>query len=201
MRSFLIAMLAVVGLLLSGCVQTQGPAGTATTGPTASPGVAATAAPRPSPGTASTPGPTAVVPPAGGTFASNGQRIYFTATSNSGQPITYQFEGNVPMRGPMMQLACVDCHGSDGHGGRVTMMMASVEAPNITWPALTEAENQEGQPEGHEMDHPPYTVETVKRAITQGVDPAGNQLDPYMPRWSMAPPDLDDLVNYLETLK
>lgn len=97
----------------------------------------------------------------------------------------------------MHRLACADCHGPQGQGGRVHIMMESFEAPSITWPALTEEEHGEhAEGEGH----PPYTEETVKRAITQGVDPAGNRLDRIMPRWSMSSDDLDDLVDYLKTL-
>lgn len=44
-------------------------------------------------------------------------------------------------------------------------------APNITRPELTSP---------HE-DHPPYTEETLKRAITQGLEPDGYLLDIYMP--------------------
>ena len=53
----------------------------------------------------------------GNSFSSNGQGIYFTAESASEQPITYS---GGP--GTMMQsrLACVTCHGPEGHGGTVT---------------------------------------------------------------------------------
>ena len=129
----------------------------------------------------------------GRSFGSNGERIYFTASDASGQAITYQ---GGPSRGGMSgQLACASCHGPEGHGGRVTMMMQTFDAPSIAWPALTEM-GQSG-----EMDHPPYTVETVKRAIAEGVDPASQPLKPPMPRWSMSTQDLNDLVGYLQTLQ
>ena len=132
-------------------------------------------------------------------FSSNGERIYFTATSDSGRPITY--EGGPAGGGMMHSLACVDCHGPEGHGGTVTMMMQSFEAPSVTWHALTEEEHGEGgHAEGEEV-HPPYTEETVKRTITRGLNPAGERLDEVMPRWNMAPEDLDDLVGYLKTLE
>jgi mono/diheme cytochrome c family protein len=87
-------------------------------------------------------------------------------------------------------IACVNCHGQDGHGGTIYMMMSSFEAPNISWPALT----------GPHEDHEPYTEETIKDAITKGVDPNGDQLENYMPRWDMSDEDLNDLINYLKTL-
>jgi cytochrome c oxidase subunit 2 len=130
--------------------------------------------------------------PTEGSFSSNGQRIYFTATSSSGEAIIS--EGFTMM---MHRIACVDCHGQEGKGGRVSMMMQSFDVPNITWPELTGQEHEEG---GHE-DHPPYTEETLKRAITQGLDPGGQPLDEFMPKWQMSSQDLDDLVNFIKTLK
>ena len=93
----------------------------------------------------------------------------------------------------MMQgrLACVNCHGSEGKGGTINMMMLRLDVPNITWTELT----------AQVSDHPPFTEETVKRAITQGVDESGAALKYYMPRWQMSDNDLNDLVNYLKTLK
>jgi cytochrome c oxidase subunit 2 len=123
----------------------------------------------------------------GNSFSSNGQRIFFSAESDSGKPITYS-------GGPgMMQsrIACVNCHGQDGHGGRVRMMMYDFDVPNITWPELTA--------QGH--DYPPYTEDTLKQAIVQGIDPAGEPLEYPMPRWQMSDSDLNDLVGFIKTLK
>jgi cytochrome c oxidase subunit II len=118
-------------------------------------------------------------------FSSNGQRIYFTAESASGQSITYTGGPGMMTQG---RLVCVNCHGSEGHGGRVNFMMQSFDVPNIAWPELT-------------ADDPPYTEETLKRAITQGLDPAGDPLKYPMPRWQISDPDLNDLVSFIKTLK
>jgi len=126
------------------------------------------------------------------TYSANGERIYLTATSNSGSPITYQSSAGWMPGTMMMRVACATCHATTGHGGPVTMFAQSFVAPDITWPVLTGA---------GDMDHPPYTEETVKRAITEGIDPGGHALDPAMPRWSMTPADLDDLVSFLQTLR
>jgi cytochrome c oxidase subunit 2 len=137
---------------------------------------------------------TSIIP---GRYDSNGERIYFTATSNSGRPITAEMAGMQMMHAGMM--TCATCHGSDGRGGRVTMMMGTFEAPDIRWSQLTSGEHDDAHGAAGE-EHPPYTEETVKRAITQGVDPAGQPLDWPMPRWQMSGQDLDDLVAYLKTL-
>ena len=122
------------------------------------------------------------------TFTSNGQRIYFTATSSSGERIAYTGGPGGMMQGP---LACVNCHGPRGHGGTVRFMMQAFDVPNITWLELT----------GKHTDHQPYSEGTVKEAITKGVDPAGNLLEYPMPRWQMSTRDLNDLIAYIETLK
>jgi cytochrome c553 len=133
-----------------------------------------------------------------GHYASNGERIYFTGTSANGR-ISYR-GGN--LGGGMMgvgQLACADCHGSDGRGGQHLMHMTMMDAPDIRWSTLTEAEHGDHS-DKEEIEHPPYDEETFKRAVTQLLDPGGNPLDPAMPRWRMSDQDLDDLMAYLKTL-
>lgn len=97
------------------------------------------------------------------------------------------------------QLACADCHGSGGRGGRHLMHMTVMDAPDIRWSTLTEAEHDAHGEEG-EMEHPPYDEETFKQAVSQGLDPGGDSLESAMPRWRMTEQDLDDLMAYLRTL-
>ena len=72
----------------------------------------------------------------GGVYASNGERIYFTATNDRGKRITYT--GGPAFGGMMMggQLTCASCHGSDGSGGPHFMHMQLMDAPDIRWAAL-----------------------------------------------------------------
>lgn len=130
-----------------------------------------------------------------GVYASNGEQIYFTGTSRTGPQITSQMQGEVGM--PMMDehMACADCHGANGEGGTVRMMMTTVEVPNIQYEHLTEAEHMEG-----EEEHPPFTDETIKQAITQGVDPAGEPLEWPMPIWNMTDDQANDVIAFLKTL-
>jgi cytochrome c oxidase subunit II len=132
--------------------------------------------------------PTALPQGTAAPSAANGRQIYFTTTSQRGTPITSDLQMGM-MGGGMM--ACVTCHGPDGRGGEVTVMMQIYTAPDIRWKTLTSSAMQ---------DHPPYTDETIKRAIIQGLDPAGNPLQYPMPHWTMSPEDLDDLVAFLKTL-
>lgn len=134
-----------------------------------------------------------------GRFDSNGERIYFTGTSSSGDQIRSQMPGMHRMPGGGM--ACADCHGPNGRGGTFRMMMGSYHAPDIRYKILTaERHEHEGGVEDHE-EHPPYTDETIKRAITDGVDPAGEPLAFPMPRWQISDSDLNDLLDYLKTLE
>jgi hypothetical protein len=137
-------------------------------------------------------------------YASNGERIYFSGTSASGR-ISYSdgdFGGMMGGRGMMGggQLACADCHGPDGRGGPHVMHMATMDAPDIRWSELTEAEHGDHDDGEAEMEHPPYDKETFKRAVSRGLDPGGGPLDTAMPRWRMSETDLDDLIAYLKTL-
>jgi len=134
------------------------------------------------------------------TFSSNGERIYFTATSNSGQRIS-------AIGGMMVHAeitSCADCHGEDGRGREVRMMMHSFTAPDIRYDSLTSTHHHEEEAEDDhsvEGEEPPYTDETIKEAITKGLDPSRKRLDPIMPRWNMSGADLEDLLDYLKSLK
>lgn len=91
----------------------------------------------------------------------------------------------------MMRLACVNCHGTDGYGGRVRLMMSTFDVPNITWPVLTRLTD----------DRSAYNEQGVKNAITRGLDSSGGNLEAPMPVWQMSDGDLNDLVAFLKTLK
>lgn len=125
------------------------------------------------------------------TFGSNGERIYFTATSERGIAITST--GGPMSNGGMMgggmrvngQFACATCHGSNGKGGQQsTGMMQGIAAKDIRWSALQSE----------------FDAEKFRLAVTQGQDPNGTQLSTDMPRWSISDDDLADLITYLKTL-
>lgn len=125
-------------------------------------------------------------------FQSNGERIYYTGFNDQGQRIP-------STQGPIWLYmhggGCVDCHGINGRGG-VPVMMGEEIPSDITYEALT---SEHGEAE-HEEEHPPYTDETIKISIRDGINPLGEPLDPTMPRWQMSDRDLDDLLDYLKTL-
>jgi cytochrome c oxidase subunit II len=114
-------------------------------------------------------------------FKSNGERIYFTSKSSSGDPIDYS--GGIGMMN--QRLVCANCHGANGKGGSVRIAMSQLDVPDITW----------GKLKGE------FTEQAVKLAITKGIDPDGTLLDTEMPRWRISDRDLNDLVEFLKTLK
>lgn len=137
-----------------------------------------------------------------GAFDSNGERIYFTATSERDTGITY--EGGPP--GGMMMgrgnLTCASCHGPDAQGGVHTMMgMQTMDAPDIRWAVLSgeiEGEHTEDHEEEHEVEE--YTFEHFKLAVVEGKHPDGEPLERDMPRWDIVDQDLQDLAEYLMSL-
>ena len=127
-------------------------------------------------------------------FASNGARIYLNGTSASGAAITAR--GGTSMMSHHRQMhggGCAICHGANREGKRLWPQFW-IAAPALTAAALLGDGHAD---HGHE-NHGGYDDESLRRAITDGLDPAGEPLDEAMPRWSMSRQDLDDLVAYLK---
>lgn len=141
-----------------------------------------------------------------GAFASNGERIYFTGTSERSGDIDYS---GGPDAGMMMmggQLSCASCHGPSARGGRHQMHMETMDAPNIRWDALAahEADEVDGHEEGagdHTEAEGDYTLATFRLAVVEGKHPSGEPLSEDMPRWQMSDADLRDLAAYLQSLE
>lgn len=136
-----------------------------------------------------------------GSFHTNGERIYFTATSVRETPITNT--GGPSMGMMMMQgrMACISCHGIDAKGGTHMMHMEVMHAPDIRWSALSgDHHHEEGEEEAHEDHHEDYDFEDFRNAVEYGKHPNGDELSMDMPRWRMSDADLKDLMNYLKSL-
>ncbi len=136
--------------------------------------------------------------PGHGQFSSNGQQIYFTATDQSGNPISYT--GGPPYGGMMMSnyMTCASCHGADGHGGPHAIHMQTIDAPPIYYDALVRMKKDDSggtpQPGG-------YTLDDFRGEVVGGHDIDGSPLDQNMPRWQMSDSDLQDLFNFIKTLR
>jgi mono/diheme cytochrome c family protein len=133
-----------------------------------------------------------------GGFESNGERIYFTATSDRGTRI--RSRGGSPFGGMMTgRQTCATCHGVDGKGGIHFMHMQTMDAPDIRWSVLSSGEHG-GHAEGRSSEEAPYDSELFQFAIEEGTSPSGEQLSKDMPRWEMSDSDVADLIAFLEAL-
>ena len=128
-------------------------------------------------------------------FTSNGQRIYFSASNTSSQPISAKIMG---MEMVNMQMSCAYCHGPKGQGQTIAMHMGTWQTPKISYEYLISDDhgNNNESSDGHGL----YTEEKIKRAITEGVNPDGEDLQWPMPRWNIGEEDLNDLIKYLKEL-
>lgn len=138
-----------------------------------------------------------------GAFGSNGERIYFTATSENSTNITYT---GGPSSGMMMgggSLTCASCHRPNGRGGVHSMTgMQTMNAPDIRWSVLAgEMDGEHGGESGEGHGSGEYNLETFRLAVVEGKHPDdATPLSTNMPRWKISNDDLTDLITYLKTL-
>lgn len=134
--------------------------------------------------------PAAAEPPE--SAEARGKQIFLTGTSASGKSIEARV-GRDAILLPASAVPCASCHGRDGLG----RPEGGATPTNITWAHLT-------KPYGHRhaygRQHPAFTRETLERAVTAGIDPAGNRLDPTMPRYALSEDDVSDLAAFLARL-
>jgi mono/diheme cytochrome c family protein len=120
--------------------------------------------------------------------SSLGEQIFQTGTDGNGRLIPRS--GVSGMRGSV--VACANCHGSDARGRTIQMMMGQIEVPDIRWSTLTAPPTEPGDVA--------FDPDSFFRAVTQGIDPPGEQLKVFMPRWELTRADSDTLIEYLKTL-
>lgn len=126
-------------------------------------------------------------------FSSNGERIYLTGTSASGQPVTANSNDSHMGMGMQMHAgSCATCHGNDKSGKRLFPRFW-ITAPALTAHALFD----EADHDDDHGDHDVYDSDSLRRAITEGIDPGQSELHSAMPRWSMSESDMSDLITYL----
>lgn len=121
-----------------------------------------------------------------------GKRLYREGLSAQAVEITARV-GPSGMLVPAQAVPCANCHGADGRG----RPEGGVRPPDITWRRLS-------SPYGlsfNGRDYPAYTDAAVARAVSEGRDPAGNPLDPAMPRFVLTLRDQENLTAYLKRLE
>lgn len=94
---------------------------------------------------------------------------------------------------PASLVPCASCHGADGRG----RAEGGVVPPDIRHAALTRPYDVTASAGRR---HGSYDSRSLLRAITMGVDPAGNALNNVMPRYQLSRADAASLLAYLEVL-
>lgn len=118
--------------------------------------------------------------------ASLGARVYLDGLGEDGRPVPRTAIGPGMMGG-----GCVRCHGVEGTGGYLRMM-GGFEVPDIRYSTLTSPH------EDHAEDG--WTDRDIVRAVTEGIEPDGDELDPIMPRWELSDAEFRALLDYLKEL-
>jgi len=120
-----------------------------------------------------------------------GKAFYLRGESASGQDIT-ALMGEVDV--PASTLPCAGCHGNRGEG----RTEGGVTAGNMSWSNLT-------KPYGHTDEggrkHPAFSEASFVRAMTSGLDPAGNKLAVAMPVYRLPQEDMANLIAYLKRIE
>ncbi len=117
--------------------------------------------------------------PASTSAYKNGRAIFLTGKDAAGFRVLAER--------PPLRTSCAACHGRNGAGG-VHLPGGAVSA-DLRYKALVVDQKH------------PYTLTSLERAISTGIDNAGNPLDPVMPHWRMTGRDLHDVAEYVLTLK
>jgi len=120
-----------------------------------------------------------------------GETLYRSGTSTRQNPVIAVVSGGTRL--PGSAASCAGCHGRDGSG----RSEGGIAAPDIRWPALTQAGTRE-LAAGRSAK--PYDEATLVRAITRGIDSSGNALAATMPRFELYGEDLEALTAYLKQL-
>jgi ABC-type branched-subunit amino acid transport system substrate-binding protein len=121
-----------------------------------------------------------------------GKYVYFTGTSPEGKPIVAYFGvDGLEVGGEL--ATCSSCHGYDGLGRPESGVLPT----NITWEYMTKSY---GHKHRDGLDHPPFTEESLKTYMRDGIYPGGKRGDPSMPYYFIGDEDLDALIVYMKGL-
>lgn len=127
-----------------------------------------------------------------------GRSLFITGLPTDGSSVTAMSQGQ-PLSGEL--FACVNCHRHSGLG----TSEGGLQVPDITGPTLfapIEVKQRELYAERTKgfYTRPAYTRETLRLAITQGISSSGKTLSKIMPRYQLSPPQIDALIDYLNSL-
>lgn len=134
-----------------------------------------------------------------------GENMYRNGVLPSGEPVQAVVEGDIPVAGTM--FTCSHCHMRSGVGSiEGTIITPPTNGAELYRPRHPGARHGELQEQRRPTafltphDRPAYTDASLGHVLASGIDPAGDVLDPIMPRYLLEPRDLAILVYYLKHL-
>jgi mono/diheme cytochrome c family protein len=136
-----------------------------------------------------------------GAASSNvGEAIYRRGVLGSGKPIEASRDGITRLQGAA--VACVNCHRRSGLGSKEGRSFTPPIAGRYLFHPRTASLEEMDLPyvEGMRADRDPYTDETLRRAIRDGLDSQGRPMSYLMPRFAINDTDMAALVVYLKSL-
>lgn len=140
-----------------------------------------------------------------------GKRLYWQGRDADNRPVTATVQGDVRLDGE--QVSCVSCHrpsgfGASEGGGYVPPIAASLlfKPRELNRNRLFGKLFQEAQPNTFAAEvrqprmRPAYDRASLARALREGVDAAGRDMDRRMPRFDLGERDVEHLWQYLQGL-
>jgi len=134
-----------------------------------------------------------------------GEGIYRDGRLATGALLRGERAGALPVQGP--DAACARCHGRSGLGKiEGSFVIPPIAGRKLLRPGVRVI--QQADLHGDAMHHlpptprdrPAYDDDSLVRAIRDGVDPQGRELDYLMPRFDIDPVSMQALVGYLKQL-
>ena len=129
-----------------------------------------------------------------------GEALYQRGVTSSGAPLIGRREGAENAEGPA--AACVNCHRKSGLGGREGRTLVPPITGRYLYRPLPRDGGDRDIPfvEGMRGERPPYTDQTLARAIREGLDSEGKPLKYLMPTYALGDADLAALIAHLKNL-
>lgn len=128
-----------------------------------------------------------------------GKRIYRDGLLPSGAPLRGKAQTGVELSGG--DAACAKCHRRSGLGGGEGQNAIRPIAGRLLFSRQEIGESERSRALFNVGEiRVPYTLESLKRVLREGVDPAGRKLDPLMPRYALSDAEIAPLAAYLQGL-
>ena len=132
--------------------------------------------------------------------ASRGEVLYRQGLLPTGEPLRGTREADVNVEGAA--AACVSCHRRSGLGSQEgRYIIPPIIGRYLFRPGLRNIEDMNvPHVEGYRPNRSAYTDETLARAIRDGIDADGRELNYLMPRFKLDDAAMKDLIAYLRQL-